>query len=550
MGGLIRIGILAFVLGAALLFLVAGNPVLAQGGASCEIQLQQALSAIDARCGSVAPGELCIGEGVEIQPKDGVGESSSAEWSLSAVDRVVSQNRLGEGESFGIGLLRAPGLGEGEQLTALLFGEASLAVEPGLPVAPLCNAVSIGSVNVRAEPSTSSAILGQLKLGEAAPITARMGDSAWWRILWQGEPAWVFAELAPADCDPGAMLILDPTTQELTGGMPAPEFQNVRFESGFGTSVCSDEWSGGLLLQSEQDRASWELNGLTLHVEGTILVQGNRDDILAFSVLEGELMLLAGGVSRVAASGQLIRVPMRDGAMAGLPGPALDVVTYDEGLLPLSLLPRSIDVPGAVMQTPAVSAEADLICSPLTQLFTVMADGTRSLLTVLAQDEQTLRISARFQGSGQLGAVGPSGIHEVLAEGPEVLAGEVAVTSPGVHTVVLEGATSETLFGVTCNLPPGAPVPIVQSCEDVNLHWEAVSGNEVRFAAQILSVLSDEGQQVGQTEFGQLRTVQVAGPLDLTVPQDTTYIVAWDGDPFNVANVEVVCLSPEAGSAE
>ena len=44
--------------------------------------------------------------------------------------------------------------------------------------------------------------------------------------------------------------------------------------------------------------------------------------------------------------------------------------------------------------------------------------------------------------------------------------------------------------------------------------------------------------------------LQAAGPLEVVIPQDGIYTIAWDGDPFNVMRVEALCMAPPTPTGE
>jgi len=544
----------------------------AQGGVSCAAAMEQAIAAAASSCRQVAPGTLCAGAGqVEVFSADGGRLGPSAVIALDAVERVETRGAETAGAVPGISVLRLPGLAEGESLTAVLFGDASLAHEQGPPVAPLCNAVSIGTVNIRQEPNTGSAILGQLSPGDSAPITARLADSSWWHIQWEGQDAWIFAQLAPADCDANLMLVVDPATGELSGGLPAPAFQGGRLQTSFTAPVCAGAPRGGLLLQSGPAGASWRVNRLVLTVVGTALVQASQDDILAVQVLEGRAILAAEGVNRQAEAGQMIRAPMRSGAIEQAPGPALVAVSEDIATAPIGLLPRPITPPAVTQPIPQAQSGEALTCAALTQQVAIEAVGGRASVPVSLGAGQAIRVSASGAGVAGLAVRGPDGGEQLLVQGAgTALVASFAAEEAGTHTFVADGVTGSLLFGFTCDLPRTSPAAGVRACQDTLLRWDAVSGGEVRFFApagalvsaiaqhalpsegdaQRLGALAEDGQQIAESVFASVQSSRVAGPLEFSAPADGEYILRWDGDPFNLIEIEVLCLPPTPGVSE
>ncbi|MEZ4861504.1 MAG: SH3 domain-containing protein [Caldilineaceae bacterium] len=50
-------------------------------------------------------------------------------------------------------------------------------------------------VNIRVGPSLAHAIIGAATAGEQFPVTAKSNDDAWWQITYNGQLAWIYAEL-------------------------------------------------------------------------------------------------------------------------------------------------------------------------------------------------------------------------------------------------------------------------------------------------------------------------------------------------------------------
>lgn len=551
----------------------------AQEGDSCAAGLAEAVAMAETTCAAFSTqaagldAALCAGNAsVSVRAESGGEIAPAALLALDGVGEIAAASPAADGTAWGLGVLRVPGVGAGEHLSAVLFGGAMLTNVVGVPTAPVCSATSLGTVNVRAEPNTNATVLGQLALNEVAPVTGRLADGTWWRILWQGETAWVFAELVPADCDPATMLVVDPATGAVSGGLPAPDFQNVGLESDFSVPLCGDAPSGGMLVQAGGEGATWRVNGVLLRLTGTALLQASGNDVLAVQVLVGQAVLEAEGVTRVGAAGQLLRVPMQAGALASLPGPALDVVLPDAARVPVALLPDSVTPP---VPTPAQPdrASGPLTCGVLPQQVIAAPDDLLAIMQVDAAAEQTLRISAATAGGVQrLSWQLPDGAVEMLAEADgsgAPLVVDVVAPQPGVYVVVAEGAVEPVQFGLTCDLPRPTLPPPVQACADVLLAWDAVSGTSVRFtaplgaqvsitaahdlpsqgAARTLQLMTEIGESIGEAAFLPVAGQQAAGPLQALIPQDGTYLILWDGDPFNVMQVEALCQLPAPEAA-
>ncbi len=568
-------GLAALLICLGLLSAIPGGSVSrAQEGGACAVQVEQAVAATGESCTNLSPGTACTGYGmITASPEFGAAATPPSSASLQGLSGITALAVSPSGEqSWSVVSLRVPGMG-GNSLFAVLYGGATLWNEPGQPVPPVCRATSIGTVNIRAEPNTNAAILGQLLVNESALITARLPDSSWWQIVWNDQPAWVYAELAPSDCSPAAMVVIDPVTGELSGGLPAPDFQGARLESGFSSALCPDAPRGGLLVQSEGEGAAWRINGMTMGLNGTVLLQAGADDLLAVQVLAGQVVLEVSGVSRVARDGQLLRVPLHDGAIESVPGPPLEFVSADAARAPLALLPHPIEPPEA-STVPVLPVGADLVCSPLPQTWTseFPLNGAPQM-RVAASAGQPIRVRVVSpQGGTRLLVQPPGEAAQVIAEVPvgqgsvASLMGDWSASRTGIYTIIAEAVSlgEAVEFTLTCDLPAALEPPPLQSCEALLLNWEDVSGGMVRFsgrqgatisvvaehalpsqgAAQTLSVLTEAGEQIGAVAFVAFPDRQVAGPLDVILPQDGAYLLRWDGDPFNVMRVEALCRMP------
>ena len=558
-------------LGGGLLLAVSAQPgpAVAQSGGSCEATLAATIAEASAHCADLPEGTVCPAGNVTLTGADGQ-ILVSGQQSLEAVERISTAGFDAAGKSVGVSVLRVPGLAQGQVLSAVLFGDATLSPAEAPPIGPACTATSIGTVNVRSAPSTDAEILGQMTVNQSAPITARLADSTWWQIAWEDQTAWVFAELTPTTCDPATMLVADPATGDLSGGLPAPAYQSATLASGFGAPVCAGAPRGGLLLQSAEGGAAWRLNSLRITLDGTALIQASANDVLVVSVLEGEAGLDYGRIVRTASAGQMLRAPLLAGLPAGLPGPALDTISSDAAGAPLALLPRPVTVATQPVDEPVASSAGSLACGLLPQQAAVSSTGGSARLALTVDPAQRVRVSVAAEGLQGMTLRGPDGA-EVTRGGSNDMqtAGVLVVdTALAAGEYALEAAVAPdqaVTFGVTCDLPEVAALPRVLACEDFLLRWDQVSGNEVQFSAPAGATISaivthelpsegpaarldledEAGNVLGEVSFLGVGTTQAAGPLEATLDAGGTYSLRWDGDPFNVVSVEAVCQPPQ-----
>lgn len=550
--------VLMGVMGAIVVALPGEEAVQAQGDV-CVAPYQAALDSVLARCDAVQPGTACAtAAGVEVFSSGGIVSGPLNAVSFEGVTRIVTQ---ANDDAYGIAVLQLPALEEDMFLTGVVYGDASLENAPGAPQAPECSARSLGSINVRAEPGTDATILGQLQLERTAPILARLADSSWWRILWEGTPAWIFADLAPADCDPATMLVYDLATGELSGGIPAPDFQGGMLESSFVAPVCAGLPQGGLLLQSPTGGATWQLNGVVIALDGSVLLQAAGNDVLAAQPLSGQVVLEVGGLSRLVQAGEIARVPLLGGQPDGVPGPVLESMSVEAPAAPLTLLPTPVEPMPSTLSVQAASSE--LTCSLLPQqVVQIPEDGIAAIDLSLVRPH-TVRVSAL--GSGVSGLQIVDTPYGISGSTPLVVDTAEGVLEAGLWRVeaTTDGA-APVKFGLTCDLPQAASGQEIRNCEDLLVTWESVIGGNVQLVApagarvsvlvthglpsegpaELLAVNAGQDVPVGAVSFATVAGSRVAGPLAFEAPIDATYQIEWDGDPFEPVGVEVVCTMP------
>ncbi len=546
--------------------MIPSGVVDAQGDSTCRLPMDQAVAQAATGCMDLTDGSVCSGPAVRLVDLGGAANPTTQITSLEDIQRIEGVGIQDTGQGYGISLLRVPALESGVFLTIVLFGDAILSSVDGPPIAPACTATSIGTVNVRSQPNTEAEILGQITAGQTLPISARLADGTWWQVDWGGESAWIFSELAVTDCDPGGMLISDPTTGEVSGGQASPAFQNAVLESSYLTSACAGVPSGGLLVQTPSGGASWRINDLDMRLDGTALIQAGKNDVLLVNVLEGHAGLAFHGLTRQATAGQILRVPLVAGQPAGIPGPAMPGLVPDAAGLPLALLPRLITLPDSAVST-ALLPDGTLVCGVQTTQIMVPVEAGTARIAVSTAPGETIRISAEASSAFRALAVqDAAGVETVLVEGnsPSQVADMVAGSDGQLVLLAQSVADSQVRFGFTCGLPEAAPLPERQSCDDVLLRWSRVQGSGVEFSApggatvsiiarhdlpsegpaRHLLVLDDAGNTLAEMTFLGFSTVQAAGQLEFSVPEDGIFTIHWDGDPFNPMDIEAVCSGP------
>lgn len=145
--------------------------------------------------------------------------------SPSSQPAAAPRRRLSARLSPALGLLLALAL-----LTAMWIGaQASTAAALGV-ARPLAReaqqgctptVTAIGQVNVRFGPSTNfNPPLGVMFPGQSAPVTGRLSDATWYRVVFNGQEGWVFSQLVSPFCIDNVPVV--PAPPPPAGPTPGP----------------------------------------------------------------------------------------------------------------------------------------------------------------------------------------------------------------------------------------------------------------------------------------------------------------------------------------
>lgn len=330
---------------------VPADPVAAQDdGGTCEGLSEQALTDALRACDGVARGELCLGNAaVSVRAPDGDALTVTGGDAI-ALDRVGAIESLPAdpvAEQWGLAVLALPA-GEAEsEITAVAFGEATLARPQQAAqerfTLPVYNRGS-APINLRNGAAITYSVIGQLAAGEQALADGRNQQGDWVRVQFSGGIAWVFTPLIDWDGDLEALEVLPPddVTPVFQAGEP---FQAFTLTTG-AAPACAAAPSGLLLQHTGDDPASVHINQVTLtFADATLLVTAAAGDALDVRLLSGSGSVVARGVTLDANMGSTVRVEL--GGEDGITPVAAPVAqgTYpfsSVAYAPLELLPAQI----------------------------------------------------------------------------------------------------------------------------------------------------------------------------------------------------------------
>jgi hypothetical protein len=295
-----------------------------------------ALSVALDSCGSITPGQTCLG----------AGSVRSVPGSLPLVGTAIGTENIDSLTSVGGSSLVMLKLRAGLPETAIpvqmvLFGDATMTnsapgVDPSAPTITVRNGPN-NILNLRAIPSTEGEVVGSMSWSEALPADGRTANNSWLHVQSENGAAWVFANLVTVEGDMSTLPVL--------GGFATEPMQ------GFTLQTTTISCGGGLLVQSNNDdNARLEINGALLtFANSTLLLHSEAADSLTVTVLNGSVFVNANGREANGRAGMRIVVA---------PGEAPDVETSyafaSLGSVPLALL--SPDVPICVAGVGTTSA--------------------------------------------------------------------------------------------------------------------------------------------------------------------------------------------------
>lgn len=329
----------------ASLALPIAAPVVAQGGDACPALVLAAVEAADAFCRETGRNQACYGHTlVEATSLDGARDASFRQpgdirevVTLQAIQTAPLDAASGQ---WGIALMRIqaslPDTLPGQNVTIVLFGDALLSGEAGAeaPSTPIA-VTATGSVNLRAGPSTTHAIVGTLAAGESTLADGRLAGGAWLRLQ---SGAWVYAPLVTAEVDVSALPIV--AGEEVTYG----PMQAFTFRTGLGDAACAEAPESGILIQTPSGAGQITLmfNGIEIQLGSTVALQGGAPDGgLILAQLEGTGML--PGYDGTLLGGQTWSFDSLDGVWTPVGDPQpLDARRYAS--LPVDLLPRPVPI--------------------------------------------------------------------------------------------------------------------------------------------------------------------------------------------------------------
>lgn len=312
----------------------------------CAALLQTALASTRDLCAETGRNEMCYGNGpLEVGAQEG--SNAFAAPTLGARERVrrMGMLRLGVTEAgVGMALLNLqadlPNQPVEQNATLLAFGDVEIHNGVAAEAAPPeIRSIVIAGLNVRSGPGTEYTQIGSLLLDQIVTGVARSEDSSWMQIQlpWdENATGWVSTQVGALEIggDVSTLPNLGETDQLAVD--VRPQFSPMQ---SFTFSSTDTPCVSGILLQAPASvgEVMFDVNGVSLRLNGTVFLQAQLGGDLVLNVLEGRAQITANDSPVTALSGTQVLVPT--GAFPDAP------IAYDEAqmqALPVSVLTREI----------------------------------------------------------------------------------------------------------------------------------------------------------------------------------------------------------------
>lgn len=335
--------------------------VLAQS--NCATLVETALNTAKDSCEGLGRNQVCYGNiTLEASPRANAPEFRFEQTGdivdIAAIESLRLSSMSLVDEIWGISIMQiqanVPDTLPGQNVTFVLFGNVEIlnagdnAVE--LAMTP------ISSVNVRLRPRTDQEnVMLSLIRGQQVTANGRLADNSWIRIEVEGDArgaGWVATDFLTTEGDINTLSVVVPG-QPRYGPMQA-----FYMSTSIGDSTCTEVPDSGILIQTPQGVGEINLlvNEVSIQLGSTAYLQAGGGYLIT-SVLEGQAILTANGVTQAVPAGTFSRVALdANGAASGTPE---FPQPYDEAqfaALPLSLLGQPITISPALTETEVTAA--------------------------------------------------------------------------------------------------------------------------------------------------------------------------------------------------
>ncbi len=363
-----------------LLLLCLAPTVFAQD--ACPAIVSAALDATQNACDATGRNQVCYGNVLlNATPQTGAAAFTFAKpgdkADVGGVQSLTLSTMNTADQQWGVALMKLqanlPDTLPGQNVTVVLFGDVAIQNEgtsaaqptatpapPATPTPVLIGVTPSNKINVRSAPSTSASVVSSIPKGDTLQADGRTDAGDWLHVdLGGGQYGWVFAQLVKADSDVSVLPVMTGDASSSAEAAPteaaaAPIFgpmQAFYFTSGANDAPCAQAPDSGILIQTPEGagKINLDVNDVSIQLGSTAYLQAQKSGNMTVSVIEGQGIVTAQGVTVTVPAGSQVIIPLdANGLASGAPvGPQ----PYDNAKLaplPISLLGRSITIAPAL----------------------------------------------------------------------------------------------------------------------------------------------------------------------------------------------------------
>jgi|GEM_PF-3111683 len=274
-----------------LLFLLSLG--LVTGQTDCPLLVERALQAVDDNCAEMGRNTACYAYN-QVQATflqdvdDNFFTQPSDRANLTLLDTIQTTALDEENNLWGIAMMRVqanvPDTLPGQAVVFMLMGDVQVenAVAPDEafePADPIAITTLVASANIRLTPSESGFVLGTVPIDTVFEADGLSIDGEWVRIIFDGQPAWVFRSIVSAD----SSLDVLPTISSFN----RTPMQAFYFSTGAGASTCN-EAPDSLMIQGPNSlEVQINANGVDINIGSTIVLESPAPNEINITAVNG-----------------------------------------------------------------------------------------------------------------------------------------------------------------------------------------------------------------------------------------------------------------------
>jgi hypothetical protein len=199
----------------------------------------------------------------------------------------------------------------GQAVTFVLYGDTHVTdlIRTEAVAAPPVNCT--GTTNrvtyLRGSPASNGQQLKLMQPNSTVKILGRSSDRLWVQADVDGTVGWLYVPTVKLGCDVASLPQIGVTPPSTLPGM-----SGFYFTTGLGAqAACRDIPSGGLLVASPKGmKVTFRANGADITMGSIAVFYARTNDSMAILPLEGQITVVAHGLTRTVRPGQIVSLPL------------------------------------------------------------------------------------------------------------------------------------------------------------------------------------------------------------------------------------------------